>query len=365
MPHHRRRWWLLLLILPAAALAALIFLVMPHRLNPGTTALGPAPTGSINILIIGRDARALVPAESDGRRRVAREADCRSDVVLILHADLDRGRIDIVGLPRDMLVHIPGVTGDTAPTDFTHKDKLTHVHAIGGEPLLRRTLESLLGITIHRFVAFDFDSFRMTLGLLRPFLAGLRVGGEPVADRGRALLLARRRDGLPEDDIDRTRNNLLMARGVIGRTWRYAGTRLGQVLIGRVLAVIGPDTDLTGDEIDQIVWGLANAGFEPGRIRTAVLVGEGASVFLARYDAVLSCYLPAYGEIRRQVDRFLRGRDDVAAIDFMTRQEYDAPGYLFENWGAPETLGPPPDSSVLLTRLREMEQLGIEPDSGN
>ena len=361
----RRRWPLFVIpALLAVAAAVALWLLTPHLPRPVATALGPAPTGSLNILVIGRDARALGPVVNEGRQRNPREPRSHSDVVIIVHVEFDLGRLALVALPRDLLVSVPGVTGDTARTDFGRMDKLTHVHAIGGPGLLRRAVEELLGITIHRHVAFDFDSFRMTIGLLRPFLAGLTVEGVPMADRGRALKLARRRLGLHEDDLDRARNNLHIVRAVVDRTWRLAGTRLGAIVARRLLDIIGPDTDVTADELTLITWGLRTSGFTPAALRSALLVSEGADVLLERYGTVLSCYLPAYDEIQRQVERFLKDRDDVVALDFMSRQDYPMPSYMFKH--APDTVpvDTVADSTALLTRLEEMRLLGTDGSSG-
>lgn len=360
-------------LIPVAAvllLPAVFFVVMllPVRDRPAATALAaePGPTGSLNIVVIGRDARALGPVRNEGHQRNPREESSRSDVVVLAHINFELGRVALYGIPRDLLVPVPGVTGETGPTDFENMEKLAHVHAIGGPPLLRRTLEHLLGVRIHRHLAFDFDTYRITLGLLRPFLAGARLDGVALADHQRMLQLARRRQGLAEDDIDRSRNNVRIIAAVLARTWWLADTRAGRSVVRRLLTILGDDTDLTYDEIRQVIWGLKHASWHPRELRAAVLVGEGMDINLNRYSAVLSCYLPAYREVRRQVKRFLEDEDDTEAVDFMTRQPYAAPAYLFEPRPAPPPAGTPaPDSAEARTLLMEMRQAGLAPDSGN
>ncbi|MFO7675964.1 MAG: LCP family protein [bacterium] len=359
----RARWWLL--IVPAAALAIISILLLPDRRRPAGAAGEPAPTGSINILIIGRDARALGPVVREGRQRNPREKRSHSDVVIIARANLDLGRVALYGIPRDLLVEVPGITRAADELDFENMEKLTHVHAIGGQALLRRTLERLLGITIDRHIAFDFDTFRMALSLLRPFLAGLRLDGVPLADRERALQLARRRDGLPADDIDRSRNNVRIVAAVLARTWWLADTRAGGLLADRLLDIVGEDTDLTPAELRGLALALKRVGFEPSRTRTAVLAGSGMDVHLNRYSTVLSCYLPAYPEMRRQVRRFLADDDTVEAVAFITDERFPAPGYLFEPRPAPPADTAPADTAALRTVLMEMRRAGLAPDSGN
>lgn len=350
--------WLLLLI-PVLLTVLAVYYLVPRRSSRTNRKYGQllpdSPFGnSVNVLIIGKDARATAPVRNEGRRRQKREESSHSDIMIIAHLNLELGRFNLVALPRDMLVEVPGVTAAESSLDFNRMEKLTHVHAIGGERLLRRTIERLLGITIHRYIAFDFDTFRMSFGALAPFLGRLRISGVTLSDRDDALMFARRRKGLPEDDLDRCRNALLFVRAVIGRTWWLADTRLGAIVLKRVLRIVGPDTDLTSEEIETLAAGLTRAGFAPARIRTAVLTGEGADVSLLRYNAVLSCYIPAYSEIRRQVARYLLDQDTVKTVAFMTKEKFRAPGYLFKNYLL-DTL--PPADSAADSAFRELEML--------
>jgi len=323
---------------------------------------------SLNILIIGRDARALDPKADRGTARIEREPVSRSDVVVICHVNLDRTRVSLVSVPRDLLVPIPGhTTADRL--DFMNLDKVNSASALGGDSLLIRTLEKFLGITIHRRVAFDFDSFRMTIHALQPLLRGLRLAGIPLADCDAALQLVRRRNGLRYDDLDRCRNGLNLMRAVLLQTWRLARTRLGDALLGRVLAIIGRDTDLTRPELDAVIAELHAGRFRPASLLTAVLVSEGRLLWLNRYGAELSVYLPHLGEIERQSARFLRDWDDVTALDFMTQEPYRWPRYFGVNYDSlagltsrpplADTTGDDSAPTRALTQF-ELKALGLE-----
>lgn len=337
----RRRFllWLLLLLIPLAFLGLAAYYLLPrhprlllsHREHKAATG-DSLSEETINILIIGRDARAIGPVENEGRKRQKREAASHSDIMIIAHLHLRLGRLHLVALPRDLLVEVPGITAADSSTDFNRMEKLTHVYAIGGEKLLRRTIERLLGITIHHYIAFDFDTFRMTFSVLSPLLGRLHISGTPISDPDQALFFARRRKGLAEDDLDRCRNALLFIRTIVNHTWWLADTRLGSVLMKKILDIVGPDTDLSLQEIEAFSASLRQAGFQPAQIRTAVLAGEGAEVTLLRYNATLSCYLPAYSEIKRQVAHYLLDQDTVKAVSFMTREKFRAPAYLFGNY---------------------------------
>jgi hypothetical protein len=258
---------------------------------------------------------------------------------------------------------VPGITAAGSNTDFTRMEKIAHTYAIGGEKLLRKTVTNLLGVPIHRSIAFDFDTFRMAFDILRPFVGVLRIGEVNLTERDQALMFARKRYGLKFDDADRCRNAVSLIRGIATRTWWLGGTRLGDMVIRRLLAIVGKDTDLTFDEVHQVTNGLRRAGFSPAKTETAVLVGEGADVTLARYNQTMSCYLPAYGEIEKQSARFLMDKKDVDAISFMTQEKFRAPGYLFADYVVPtdstdslvlpfDTTGM--DTQLISTRLREL-----------
>jgi hypothetical protein len=356
-------WYIVAAIVVVVVVAGFYLLgPRPRRVVP--TELKPTPTGTVNILIIGKDARAVGPVLNEGRQRNKREEQSHSDIIVICHINFGLPAVSLVAVPRDLLVEVPGITAAASNTDFTHMEKIAHVYAIGGDKLLRKTVTHLLGIPIHRSIAFDFDTFRMAFDILRPFIGILRIGEVNLIERDQALKFARKRYGLQFDDADRCRNAVSLIRGVMIRAWWLGGTRLGDMVIGRLLAIVGEDTDLTLDEVHQVMDGLRRTGFSPVRTETAVLVAEGADVTLTRYNQTLSCYLPAYGEIEKQVDRFLLDKQDVAALDFMTQEKFRAPGYLFDNYVTPtdstDSLTPLPfdtagmDTQLKSTRLKEL-----------
>jgi len=349
------------------AIVSISYFLSSRPLPKRVAALGPRPTGAMNILIIGRDARALNPALDQGTMRIAREKVSRSDIIIISHINFNLSRVTLVAIPRDLLVEVPGSTQAATKTDFNNLEKINAAFAIGGPKLLRATIEHLLGIKLDRFIAFDFDSFRMVFAALRPFIGALDVSGVVLTDPDQALKFARRRNGLRYDDLDRCRNAVTLIRAVARRTWRFAGTRLGDLLLARLFAIIGTDTDLTLDEVQRLADALLQTGFHPAKIELAVLVSEGRMVWLNRYHMRLSCYLPQYEEIGRQVDYYLRDRLEIKALSFMTQEAYRSPWYYFVNYDSI----PPADSAVeprapgplsteeslrLNTRLMELRQ---------
>ncbi len=331
--------------------ASVLYLFLPRGYRRTTTTLTPGPGGEVNILIIGKDARAINPAlDRGGISRIPREKTAHSDVIVICHINLNSGRLNLVAVPRDLLVIVPGVTAAQSSTDFNRMEKITHTYALGGEPLLRRTLENLLGIKIHRFIAFDFDTFRMVFRRLRSLLGPLRVGKTRLDDPDRALKFVRQRYGLTYDDLDRCRNTLNFLHTILRATWRFSNTRLGEILINQVFHIIGDDTDLTPAEVSHLINELHARGFTPAAVKLAVLVSEGRPVTLDRYAMTLSCYLPIYPEMEKQIEFFLKDNEQVRAMDFMTQQPYSWPAYMTLDY---DLLPSPVDDTLQRQRIIE------------
>lgn len=327
------------LILPLLIIGLLLLLALGYYF------LGPRPyqkqenifelgaDGVINILLIGKDARALNPAlDRGGRTRIPREKVAHADLIVVGHLNSNRNRINLLAIPRDLLVTVPGVTTNASPTDFNAMEKIAHTYAIGGEKLLRRTLETLLGVKIHRFITFDFDSFRMTFRLLRSLLGPIDLGSVKLSDPDQALKFVRRRNGLTYDDLDRCRNTLNLIKTVARRFWRFANTRVAEITLKRIFSILATDTDLTLPETWQLISLLHQQRFSPDSIRTAILVSEGKPVTLDRYATTLSCYLPVYPEIDNQIEHYLKDNESIPALNFMTQQPYPSPAYLNQNY---------------------------------
>ncbi|MGB9743019.1 MAG: LCP family protein [candidate division WOR-3 bacterium] len=362
-----RKIWRLLLIVPGIVLllagGAVLFLFLPRTGYPVPATLTDT-ADEFNILLIGKDARALNPAQDHGgRTRIPREKIAHSDIVIVAHLNFKLNRLNLFALPRDLLVEVPGITNAATPTDFHRMEKLTHTFALGGAPLLRRTVENLLGIRIHRFIALDFDTFRMLFAFITRFIGPVRLGGLQLCDPDQALKFVRQRNHLKYDDLDRCRNTLNFIKTIVWRLWPLTGTRAGDLLIKRFFAIIGTDTDLSPAEAKYLLSRLRQNRFTPDRMELVVLVSEGRPVTLDRYTMTLSCYLPIYPEMEKQVRRYLADDDRVKALDFMTQQPYAWPDYLTREYD----LLPEYNSDTIERRelIRKIIQLALPaPESG-
>lgn len=132
----RRRWRLPV----AVALVLLIcwpaFLMWDASRNLGRTdALsGTAPTPGTTYLLAGSDSRAdgSVPDDTEGQR---------ADSIMVVNV-APNGQTVSVSLPRDTYVEIPEYGWN----------KLNASYALGGAPLLVRTVEGLTGLTVDHYV---------------------------------------------------------------------------------------------------------------------------------------------------------------------------------------------------------------------
>lgn len=175
-----------------------------------------APTGKVegpmNILVVGVD-------NAGNNRSYQGVYGTRSDTVMLVHLDKTLTRADAVSLPRDSYVHIPGHGSTKINAAFTY----------GGAPLLIRTVEELLSITVDHVVVVSFDALRKVTDA---------VGGVDVVvdktvkdDRSKyvfkkgvnhldgklAEIYVRQRYNLPGSDYDRIKRQQQFLRALVDK----------------------------------------------------------------------------------------------------------------------------------------------------
>jgi LCP family protein required for cell wall assembly len=172
-------------------------------------------------LVIGSDTRDGLDSlqnfgESDG---------ARGDVIMLIKLYPGDGHVQILSLPRDLLVEIPG----------KGTDRINAAYAVGGAPLMVRTVKQVTGLPVHHYIEVDFVGFQSLVDDIggvyldfpypaRDANSGLSVdAGYQLLDGSQALAYARSRhyqelrDGdwvaVDADDIGRTgrQQNLILA----------------------------------------------------------------------------------------------------------------------------------------------------------
>jgi LCP family protein required for cell wall assembly len=174
-----------------------VFTALDDADRPAAPAAADSGGAPLTFLIVGSDTRADVAPGG--------LPDGRSDVMMLLRFTGDRAHAQVVSLPRDSWVTIPGV--GTA--------KLNAAYAYGGPGLLVQTVESLTGVRIDHYAAIDFQGFvRMTdaLGGVDVQVATTTTTGSYTYHAGlntldgeAALGYVRQRHELPGGDIDRAK----------------------------------------------------------------------------------------------------------------------------------------------------------------
>ena len=98
-----------------------------------------ASADPVTFLLVGSDTRA--------HREPGETPDGRSDAIMIARFSADRKHAQLISIPRDSWVDIPG----------HGRNKINASYAFGGPTLLIQTVEQLTEVRIDHYVAIDFD----------------------------------------------------------------------------------------------------------------------------------------------------------------------------------------------------------------
>jgi LCP family protein required for cell wall assembly len=171
--------------------------VKHEALLPAGTAGEPTPTR----LAVAKDSQNYLVIGSDSRSVSAKGG--LADVIVLVHINNDRSRVDLVHFPRDLYVSIPG----------HGKDKINAAYAEGGAPLLVRTVQNLVNVPIDHVSIIGFQGFKAMTDAVggvdvfavesssSPF--GNVVKGMNHLNGNQALAFVRERHQLSEGDISR------------------------------------------------------------------------------------------------------------------------------------------------------------------
>ena len=96
--------------------------------------------GYTNVLVLGLD-DAVNMDEAPEKR---------ADAILLMSMENATGKVRILNIPRDTWVPMAQGKGET---------RLSHVYAVGGAPLMVRTINQMFDISIHQYVVIDMDTF--------------------------------------------------------------------------------------------------------------------------------------------------------------------------------------------------------------
>ena len=113
---------------------------------PGLTPTTPGGGDSITFLVIGSDSREGL----DDLQYFGPVGGQRADVIMLVKVHPDEDRAQILSLPRDLWVEIPG----------HGTNKINAAYALGGASLMVDTVAAFSDIPINHYVEVDFVGFR-------------------------------------------------------------------------------------------------------------------------------------------------------------------------------------------------------------
>jgi LCP family protein required for cell wall assembly len=110
-----------------------------------------AERGSMTFLMVGSDSRADAPTTGrSAKGKAFVPGDQRTDAIMMLTIAPDRKSAAVVSIPRDSWVEIPD----------RGRMKVNAAYALGGAPLLIRTVEKLTNVRVDHFAIVDFAGFK-------------------------------------------------------------------------------------------------------------------------------------------------------------------------------------------------------------
>ncbi len=168
----------------------------------------------VTFLLVGSDTRATA------EEGIA--AGGRSDAIMIARFSADRQHAQLISVPRDSWVDIPG----------HGMDKVNAAYAYGGPTLLIQTVEQLTDVRIDHYVAIDFEGLVQVtddLGGVDVVVAETTSNGPYTFPAGinhldgdEARWYLGQRYGLPGGDFDRVRRQQQYLQAVFGKLFSSA-----------------------------------------------------------------------------------------------------------------------------------------------
>lgn len=174
------------------------------RVSAGTG--GTPASGPLNILVAGLDERTGLTRRQQILLHVgANSGETNTDTLMVVHVPADHREVEVVSLPRDSWVSIPG----------HGMNKINSALGLGGPQLMVSTVEQATGLQINDYVEVNFEGFVKVIDALGgvniclPYAvddpdSGLRVSAGVHHVSGiTALEYARDRHSFPASDLAR------------------------------------------------------------------------------------------------------------------------------------------------------------------
>ncbi|MEW5921516.1 MAG: LCP family protein [Bacillota bacterium] len=241
----------------------------------------------MNILILGLDSR---------------DKAMRADTIMLLTLNHRNNEINIISIPRDMRVEIPG----------RGEDKINHAYAYGGVALTRDVVENFLGVKMDYYMTTEFSGFKNIVDILggieleveskmRYYASDVTIELNPGLQRldgDKALQYVRfRSDG--EGDLGRVQRQQKFLKVLLEEMIAFRNVLKFHRLLPELARNIKTDLELS--QAILLVNKLKNVDIT--EINTFTLPGRAGSVQGVSY------ILPIEEEILQLVERYVKGND--------------------------------------------------------
>ena len=230
----------------------------------------PEAAAPVTFLLMGSDTRGhFAPGELP---------DARSDAIMIVRFSGDRQHAQVVSIPRDSWVNVPGYG----------MHKINASYAYGGPRLLIQTVEQLTHVRIDHYAAIDFDGIiKVTdeLGGVDVMVAATTKNGPYTFHAGlnhlngiQAKWYLGQRHRLAGGDFDRERRDQQYLKAMFGKLFSAQTFRNPALLDGALRAVTGAvAVDDSVSNNDLLALGLSMRDLTPKNVDyfTAPVLGTG------------------------------------------------------------------------------------------
>ncbi|MGY1827536.1 LCP family protein [Blastococcus sp. SYSU DS0541] len=248
-----------------------VFAELPEEARPApATPQQRAAEEPITFLLVGSDTR------SEAEEGVAPGG--RSDAIMLARLSADRRHAQLISIPRDSWVDIPG----------HGMNKINASYALGGPSLLVQTVEQLTEVRIDHYVAIDFDGLIQVtddLGGVDVVVAETTQNGPYTFEAGmnhldgaQARWYLGQRYGLPGGDFDRVKRQQQYLRAMFDKLFSSETFTSPPKLDAAMLAITSAvSVDDTLSNADLVSMAYSMRGVTPGDIEyfTAPVLGTG------------------------------------------------------------------------------------------
>ena len=266
-------------------------------------------------LVIGSDTRAGL----DSLQNFGESEGARGDVIMLVKLYPADGNVQILSLPRDLLVEIPG----------RGTDRINAAYSAGGAPLMVRTVKQVTGLPVHHYIEVDFVGFQSLVDEIggvyldfpypaRDAKSGLSVNaGYQLLDGSQALAYARsrqyqeQRDGewvsVDADDIGRTSRQQTLLLAILGAVKTPSNVSEAGSIVGEFAQHLTVDSALARSSLVELAFRMRS--ISGPKIETATL-----PVYLDTYNE-MSIVRMQHPEADEVIAQFAAGKPLTVAMD--------------------------------------------------